>query len=387
MLNRYELPEPERDASPGFWKRHGWWLVPLLVFDVLLLAWCARRDQPDATTPPAETVSPATESVADTNTPAPAGLVFGYPTAQHQLLMTNAEGVYMPTASGRIESALYGSVRTTQQGKYYLPSFHEGLDIAPLARDRKNMPTDPILAAADGRVLYVNRIAGNSNYGKYVVLGHPDPAGEIYTLYAHLADVPRSLKIGDGVARGQNIGLMGNSASTGLPVVRAHLHFEVGVINNLQFHRWFKAQKLKPDHGNFHGHNLTGLNPADVYRWQDIHPAFNLGEYLATLPPSFELAVRLVRRPDYFVRYPGLWKGGEQHAGAAVFGVSEGGVIQWGRPATDEEKRRLGSQPNTVLSVDETALGRNGLRLVVKRNGNWALGDNGKRWLEILLYH
>lgn len=315
------------------------------------------------------------------------GLMFIFPTSQTGYLENSSSPVYMPTGSGRPESAHYGSVRTSQQGKYILPSFHEGIDIAPVARDRNQQPVDQIMAAADGRVLYVNRIAGNSNYGRYIVLGHDDPVGEIYTLYAHLGETESRLKPGVNVKQGDVIGRMGNSSSTGLPLVRAHLHFEVGMINNLLFHGWYKRQKLKPDHGNFHGHNLTGIQPLDVFRWQERHGPFNMKAYLTELTPAFTVVVRSSRVPDYFRRYPSLWSDGEITEGAIVLNVSEGGVPQSGRPATAEEKRRLGIKKSIVLAVNEDVLGRNGLRMVTKKQGQWILGKNGERWLDILLHH
>jgi murein DD-endopeptidase MepM/ murein hydrolase activator NlpD len=383
MLN-YGQPNPA-DPLPSAWQRHRVWLIPLLILDLLIVIWWLWPDNtPSASDLPAPEL--AAPLAAPAVPPPPPGLRFGYPTAQNQLLDTNSPGIYMPTASGRPESAMYGSVRSTKQGKFVLPSFHEGLDIGPMNRDRKNMPTDLVIAAADGRVAYANRIAGNSNYGKYVVLVHDDPTmGEIYTLYAHLADVDPAMRPGAAVTRGQTLGLMGNSASTGIPVVRAHLHFEVGVINNSQFHRWFKAQKLKPDHGNYHGHNLTGIHPLDVFQWQLTHETFGLGDYLDQLAPAFTLVAKTPRPLNYFARYPSRWTG--EPATTFVMTVSEGGVPLRGRPATEDERRALAGKRHHILSVDEAVLGRNGLRLVTRKQGNWILGKNGERWLEILAYH
>ena len=382
---RYELPQHDEPAPPGFWKKHGWWLIPLLVIDVLLVVWWLRRDSaPDAGAAPSATEITASAEPIPEEPPAPRGLIFGYPTAQHQLLDTNTPGIYMPTASGRPESAMYGSVRTSKHGG---ASFHEGLDIGPLNRDRRQMPTDLIVAAADGRVAYFNRYNGNSNYGKYIVLLHDDPMGEIYTLYAHMEEIDKSIRVGGNVTRGQTLGRMGHSASTGIPVSRAHLHFEVGVMNNRNFHRWFKAQKLKPDHGNYHGHNLTGMHPLDVYRQQEIHGVFRMDEYLDQIPPAFTLILRAARLPDYFVRHPSRWQGSTEFDGALVMEVTEGGIPIRGRPATAEERTALAGQRHHVLSVDPAVLGRNGLRFVERKKGVWVLGKNGPRWLELLTYH
>jgi len=389
---RYELPNHHQPA-PSFWKRNAWWLIPLLVIDAIVLVWWLRSNKDTPTVPPAasasalESLVPDSSDATDSAPTPPPGLVYVFPSPQQNLLSTNAEGVFMPTASGRLESALYGSVRTSQQGKHLLPSFHEGLDIGPVERDRRQMPTDPIFNAADGRVAYVNRIAGNSNYGKYVVITHNDPVGEIYTLYAHLADIPTDIRAGRNLLAGDRIGLMGNTSSGGIPVSRAHLHFEIGMINNTRFQHWYRQQKLKPDHGNYHGHNLTGINPLDIFRWQEAHGSFSMQAYLMQQEPAFELVFRAGRRPDYFNRYPGLWRGRDSTGGAITMTVSEGGVPLIGRPATEQEKKELGNQDHQVLDVNADVLNRNGLRLVVKRGEAWQLGRNGERWLEILTHY
>lgn len=368
----------------GFWKKHGWWLIPLLVIDAALLAWWMQRgrDDSDADLPAPEL--PVPEHRAADIAPR-SGLILGYPTGQEDLLATNRETIYMPTASGRTESAMYGSVRTRQSGKSILSAFHEGIDIAPLERDRRQMPLDRVLAAADGRIAYVNRVAGNSNYGRYVVIVHDDPVGEIYTLYAHLEEVDSRIKPGLGVQRGEELGRMGHSASTGIPITRAHLHFEIGVIKNSHFRSWFRAQKLKPDHGNYHGHNLAGLHPLDAFRRQETQGVFNMQDYLMELPPAFTLLFRSRGTLDYFNRYPSLWSGGSAE-GAVVVAVSEGGVITGGRPASPEEEILLAGRNHRVMTVNEEALGRNGLHLIYRRQGEWELGREGERWLEIMRY-
>jgi len=364
-----------------FFKRHAWWIVPLVILDVLLFTWLfsgkdSMEDGPEIHLTPTEAVDVLP----------PPGLTYGYPTDQRDLLNTESTVVYQPTASGRVQSALYGSVRTASSGGRILPSFHEGIDIAPLQRDRQGRPLDPVYAVADGEVAYINRVAGNSNYGIYVVLTHDDPMGTIYTLYSHLASAERALRAGQAVRRGDVIGVMGNTASTGLPMVRAHLHFEVGVINNMRFHVWYKARNQIPDHGNWHGHNLTGINPLAVYASGEDQPVFSMLPHLLQDPPAFVLLFKASRELDYFKRYTDLWSG-EPHRGAAmVMAVSEGGVPLSGRSATPEEEQLLGKESSRVLMVDEAVLGRNGLRIVVQRNGQWQLGGNGERWLEILTY-
>ncbi|HPM04843.1 MAG TPA: M23 family metallopeptidase [Candidatus Cloacimonas sp.] len=86
--------------------------------------------------------------------------------------------------------------------------FHYGIDIA-------NQPGTAIYATASGTVITTDYDTG---YGKRIIIEH----GSGYqTLYAHLYSY--QVRVGDNVAKGQIIGLMGNSGiSTG-----PHLHYEV----------------------------------------------------------------------------------------------------------------------------------------------------------------
>jgi murein DD-endopeptidase MepM/ murein hydrolase activator NlpD len=87
--------------------------------------------------------------------------------------------------------------------------FHYGVDIAaPLGT--------PVMAAADGVVVAVGHTG--VGYGNYVIVGH---GGGIATLYGHLLDT--TVKVGDGVERGQGIG---HEGSTGLST-GPHVHFEL----------------------------------------------------------------------------------------------------------------------------------------------------------------
>jgi peptidoglycan LD-endopeptidase LytH len=367
-------------------KRHGWWLIPLLVFDLFFLLWWLRRDKEPA--PPQSVTEEFVATVAAEPAPAPPpGLLIGFPTAQTNLFATNSTAVYMPTASGRIESAFYGSTRTRKLGSGVVASFHEGIDLAPLERGKKNIPLDRILAIADGRVAYISPHPGNSNYGRYVVTVHDDPLGEIYALYAHLDEIATGLRAGQSIARGHDLGRMGSSPSHIIPVARAHLHLETGVILNQHFRAWHQKQKLKPDHRNYHGHNLYGMDPLAMYRISAQNDGrFNMRDYLLALQPAFTLLFRASERPDYYQRYAALWMDDEPVNGGVVMEVSEGGVPLRGRPASPEEVAGLGRATYAVLSVDEEVLGRNGMRLILNRQGKRILSSKGQNWLEIITY-
>jgi murein DD-endopeptidase MepM/ murein hydrolase activator NlpD len=75
-----------------------------------------------------------------------------------------------------------------------------------------------ILAAGDGQVVEMKY---RDDYGNMIVIDH---GGGVYTRYAHLASFGRGLSPGVSVIAGEQIGLMGNTASYRIPM---HLHYEL----------------------------------------------------------------------------------------------------------------------------------------------------------------
>jgi murein DD-endopeptidase MepM/ murein hydrolase activator NlpD len=369
----YSLPNHRLDTS--FFNSYGRSLIIVSAVTLIVAGCWVFHGTPPATgeTGPADKPAP------------PPGLLLTFPTPQTHLDDTGNPAVFMPTESGKIESARYGSTRTRKSGKYFLPAFHEGIDIAPVERDSKGHAADAVFAVADGRVGYISRTAGNSSYGIYIVLLHQDPLGEYYTLYSHLASVPSGLKENDEVARGTEIGRIGNTSTVGIPVQRSHLHFEFGTIMNDRFGDWFRAKKLKPFHGRLHGYNLAGFNPADMFPYMTNDQRFILHQYITNVPVAFRLVVPVSEKPDYYRRYPALWTGGEP-AGAVVIDVSESGAPLQARAATDEETAAIRKNKPYVLEAFAEVLGRNGERLVTEEDGKWIPGRNAGQWLEILLY-
>ena len=95
--------------------------------------------------------------------------------------------------------------------------FHRGLDIAARVGA-------PVLACADGRVVFTGSRKRFRSYGNTILIDH---GKGVYTYYAHLNKiiVAKNRK----VRRGQRIGLVGNSGRSTGP----HLHLEVRVANNM----------------------------------------------------------------------------------------------------------------------------------------------------------
>ena len=313
------------------------------------------------------------------------GLAYTFPTPQTRLQDLEDDSVYMPTASGRVISAHYGSTRTNSSGRAV---FHEGVDIGPMRRDRRQHALDPIYAVADGTVAYTNRIAGNSTYGIYVVLTHNDEFGEFYTLYAHMGSIAEGLRAGNVILKGEPLGIMGHTSSFQIPPQRAHLHFEIGVINNQHFADWYRGKQRTPNHSTWHGHNLTGIDPMLLLLQLDpeADTYFSMRDAIRELPTAYTLAIQAPGQLDYFRRHPMLWQGIPFQSGVMLVGFCQAGTPLFGRAATPEEAEGVTARSPRVVEVFPDALGRNGRRKIARANNRWTLTPWGSEWLEILLY-
>ena len=110
--------------------------------------------------------------------------LFRLPTSNRALFEKGGEArFFAPTVGRPWTSGMFGCVRTDGM------QMHEGLDILSVQRDRRGEPTDPVAATADGVVAYVNAKSGLSNYGRYLILRHVIEGLEVYSLYAHLAQI------------------------------------------------------------------------------------------------------------------------------------------------------------------------------------------------------
>lgn len=213
------------------------------------------------------------------------------------------EAFLQPTVSGDPLSGSFGSVRSSGA------QFHEGIDLKPISRDRRGEATDSVFAVLPGVVKHINLKAGDSSYGRYIVLEHPGVSPPVYTLYAHLASAAPGLKRGDPVERGQVIAQMGRSAGGyTIPKDRAHLHFEFGLVITTQFDAWYRGKKFGSpnDHGNYNGMNLMGFDPLDFFQAFRTRHVDNFNEYFRAMSPALILRIASRAKPDFTLRYPSL---------------------------------------------------------------------------------
>lgn len=310
-----------------------------------------------------------------------AAIDFVFPTPNTTWGRGDISTFVQPTVSGDPESGLFGCVRTggTQ--------FHEGLDIKPMARDRRGEATDPIFAAMDGIVKHVSLSPGNSRYGRYIVIEHPEQTPAVYTLYAHLARVEPGIRAGVAVKKGQTIAIMGRSAGGyAIDKERAHLHFEIGLRATDDFASWYAWKRFgsKNEHGVYNGMNLLGIDPLDFMRQWRAGRVESFQHYFDRMRPMVTVRVATTRVPDFIRRYPallarpinGLVGGWEIHCNAT------GLPFSW-TPLSPNEV--IGMRLNEVRVIDADTAALRGFRckqLVKPRSGGFLPGSDLQTMLQ-----
>ena len=282
------------------------------------------------------------------------------------------EHFIQPTQSGRLVSGLWGCTRN--KGK----KFHAGVDMKSLHRDRRYVPQDRIFAALPGKVAYINTNSKNSAYGNYVVLEHSEPNLSFYTLYAHLASVEPTLKVGQSVAQSAILGIMGCTGNVpGL--YYAHVHFEVGLSVGTEqtFAHWYNMQKEKPKdpnaHGQWHAFNLVSFNPLEFFRAKS-----SFTHFLKAQPIAFTLSVTTDRIPDFMSSNTALGSlpSGKFYGWKIAF-TWFGAVVHF-EPLLQPQKEKW-----QIVSCNRQELGKNGNRhtLEFDKNNRLFLGETLKRYL------
>ncbi len=295
------------------------------------------------------------------------------------------ETFIQPTASGVLESGLFGCTRSGGA------QFHEGIDIKPVKRNRQGEATDPIFAAMSGVVRHISRRAGDSSYGRYIVIEHPEQSPGVFTLYAHLASIAPGLSVGEKVERGQEIAVMGRSASGyAIPKDRAHLHFEIGLWMTREFQGWYNFRKFgsRNEHGVWNGMNLLGIDPLDFFDQVRARRVETFQQYFAQMKPAVTVRVATRRVPDFIERYPALQTkpiaDGALVAGWEVSFSEMGLPFAW-TPLTSMELMGYGSNEVRVVSSDETLLKKNRCRsLVFMKRGRPAIGKDLETVLQLV---
>jgi murein DD-endopeptidase MepM/ murein hydrolase activator NlpD len=310
---------------------------------------------------------------------------FQFPTANHALFEPGNElKFFAPTAPDKPwTSGSFGCVRDNGT------RLHEGLDIRSLQHDRQNEPTDPVMATADGTVMYFNTRPALSNYGRYIVIRHVIEGLEIYSLYAHLSAIQPGLAAGKTVRAGEVIGTMGRTSNAETILKeRAHVHFELNVFVSEKFSGWYKKNfpGERNDHGIWNGQNLNGLDPREILLGEHNEKNFSLLEFVRSQTELCRVLVRATSFP-YLKRYAPLVLNNPVAAKEGVAGyeiaLNYNGVAFALMPRAESEiKNRAKFQ---LLSVNEMEYRAHPCRkLVVQHGGRWQLTNIGQRELELL---
>jgi murein DD-endopeptidase MepM/ murein hydrolase activator NlpD len=317
-------------------------------------------------------------------------------TAQTFLLPTANRALFEPGIGERFfvgtpgkpwTSGTFGCVRTDGW------QLHEGLDIRCLERDKRGEPVDPVLATADGTVVYMNTRPSLSNYGKYVILSHQIEGIQIYSLYAHVKEFRPGVAAGQSVKAGEPIATMGRTSNTSQSISkeRAHVHFELDLVINDRFSEWYRTSfpSQRNDHGAWNGQNLVGLDPRLLLLAQHEQGAkFSL---VAFIRQQTELCRVMVRDTDFpwLKRYPALIKPNPlaEKEGIAGYEVALNYVGLPFELIPRAHSEIKGKSRIQLLSVNAAERQKNPCRkLVTEKGGRWEISSNGLHLLALLTY-
>lgn len=309
------------------------------------------------------------------------------PTANDHLFHNCPEKFYMyvdrtfeGVTSKPWEAGCFGFVRNAARvnGEVILTKFHEGIDISPLERDAAGNPLDLVSSIAAGRVVHISPVAGQSNYGKYVVVAHQWEGSEVVSLYAHLAEI--RVQPGDAVEIGTVLGKMGYTGA-GLNRTRSHCHLELGMVMSDRFDDWFKKfSGGRNYHGNFNGMNLTGTEVSRFFLERKANPNLTFGEFVTSTPAYFKVAVPMTTTPEFVKRYPWICKAPAD--GAKSWEIS---LTETGQPVGFEPSEREVDAP-VIVSIRPSKIPHRLLtRGLVSGEGNRAtLSSNGLKLIALL---
>jgi hypothetical protein len=205
-------------------RRRGRWIAAGLVAGVagLVVGDRASAPQVEAEPLPLSVVADALRPRPDPEPPIPAEPVTQPDEAEATIIDELAHDAWIHPLAGPtrrmpiIPDAAFGALRPGERPPECV-SGHCGVDLG-------HTWGEPVHAAHDGVVDWVNRGPNDEHGGIFVKLSHRD--GTLYTWYFHLAAVPHWVRPGARVKLGQVIGLLGD---TGVGRSGPHLHFSLSV--------------------------------------------------------------------------------------------------------------------------------------------------------------
>ena len=281
------------------------------------------------------------------------------------------------------EGGQYGFVRNpveTAAGIFYT-RFHEGIDIKPMQRDANGEPIDEVRAISAGKVVYVNTVAGYSNYGRYIVVEHRWDGAPYYSLYGHLSS-PLA-RVGQSVQRGEKIAVMGYTGE-GLNRERAHLHLEINLLLSHNFEAWHDTvYRNDPNHhGVYNGLNLQGIDVPKLYLANRENSALTISQFLANEETFYKVALPNARHFELPARYPWMVKSANTPRRAWEVSFARSGV-----PLKIEPIDRPVSQPElTYVKRTEVDCSYYTRGEIAGRGASAHLTESGKAQMRLLIW-
>lgn len=316
------------------------------------------------------------------------GIELRLPTENHHLLTGEPHRFYMHVdrffegqASKPWEGGCFGMVRNAIRlnDQVVLTKFHEGIDIAPLRRDAAGKPLDPVRSISPGTVVHTSPLAGRSNYGKYVVVRHEWDGSEVYSLYAHLAEI--TCKPGDAVTTQSTLGILG-STGAGLNRERAHLHLELAMMMSRRYEDWHKTSGGGVNHqGLFNGMNLAGTDVARFFLEHQAHPERSFREFVTSTPIYMKVLAPGRGVPDFVKRHP--WIATAPGADATSWEIS---LSATGQPVRFEPSNRSVAAP-VITSIQPSTVPHRYLtrNLVSGVREQATLTNSGRKLIALLM--
>jgi len=374
----------------------GRWLAPLaamLLGMVLILSpGCEFGFGQEATGERAEQEVADDHEITVVGKEEPSGLALHFPTTNDALLEDRKAEFYSAldmTIPGLRPygwmGGQYGFVRNqarTPAGPIFT-RVHQGIDIQPVYRDPSGVPLDTVRAIDGGRVTHVNRAAGGSSYGIYVVIEHNWDDSPVYSLMAHLATA--WVRPGDIIQAGAPVGRMGYTGA-GITRHRAHLHLEVALMLNQYYQTWHNRFFGSPNnHGLFMGRNLMGVDPSSLLLELDENPALTFKDFVRSRPVAYRVALPGGYPLDLLERNPWLSDDAASPADVSADGSWEVSFTREGVPIAITRGTTALSEPRVVYvahDVRRQHLSMGGY--VVRGSNGYQLSRNGLAHMALL---
>jgi hypothetical protein len=166
-----------------------------------------------------------------------------------------------------------------------------------------------------------------------------------------------------------------------IPVDRAHLHFEIGLVVTQGFQAWYDGRRFgsRNEHGIWNGQNLMGVNPIAFYDDWRAGRMTTAQDFFGRMETAVRVRIATYRTPDFVTRYPSLLTKPMPFGPVAGWEIRfnwTGLPFAW-TPLTGGEVIGLPATQPQIIEVNAALVRRERSRSVaVERGGTWAIGKD-----------